>query len=92
MIVRILGEGQYKLSSAVLDELNELDNEVVEMVGREETEGFRRLLGQMHDLVLKKGEPLPVDELVESDVILPSSDISLEEAEEMFTGEGLIPD
>ena len=55
MIVRILGEGQYKLSSAVLDELNELDNEVVEMVGREEVEGFRRLLGQMHDLVLKKG-------------------------------------
>ena len=92
MIVRILGEGQYKLSSAVLDELNELDNEVVEMVGKEETEGFRRLLGQMRDLVLKKGEPLPVDELVESDVILPSSDIRLEEAEEMFTGEGLIPD
>jgi len=91
MIVRIVGEGQFKLGSAILDELNELDNQVVEAVGKENEGEMSRLLGKMCDLVLKKGEPVPLDDLVESDLILPSPEISLKEAEEMFTGEGLIP-
>ncbi len=91
MIVRIVGEGQFKLGSAILDELNELDNQVVEAVGKENEGEMSRLLGKMGDLVLEKGEPVPLDELVESDLILPSPEISLKEAEEMFTGEGLIP-
>jgi hypothetical protein len=32
-----------------------------------------------------------VDELVESDLVLPEPDISLKEAEELFAGEGLLP-
>ena len=34
---------------------------------------------------------VPVDELVESDLVLPEPDITLEEAEELFTGEGILP-
>ena len=45
----------------------------------------------MLDLVREKGKPLPVDELVESDLVLPQPDITLEEAGELFTGEGLLP-
>ena len=92
MIVRIVGEGQFKLSSAILDELNELDNQVVEAVGKEHEDEMRRLLDQMHDLVLERGQAVPVEDLVESDVILPAPDISLREAEELFVGEGLIPE
>jgi hypothetical protein len=43
--------------------------------------------GQFH----KRGEPLAVDELVGSDVILPPADTTVEEAEAEFHGEGLIP-
>jgi hypothetical protein len=46
----------------------------------------------MLQLVESHGEPLPDDELVESDVILPHRDVSFEEACAEFTGEGLIPD
>ena len=45
----------------------------------------------MLDLVRERGEPVPVDELVESDLILPEPDLTLREAEELFVGEGLLP-
>jgi hypothetical protein len=46
----------------------------------------------MLELVANDGNEIPDDELVESDVILPPRDITFEEAQGEFTGEGLIPD
>ena len=91
MIVRILTEGQFNLPGAHVDELNEIDNQIVEVVENEDREGFERLLKKMLDLVREKGTPVPVDELVESDLVLPEPDLTLEEAEKTFTGEGLLP-
>ncbi|MCH8207028.1 MAG: hypothetical protein IH956_08495 [Chloroflexi bacterium] len=91
MIVRILTEGQFNLPGAHVDELNEIDNEIVEAVEKEDREGFERLLKRMLDLVREKGTPVPIDELVESDLVLPEPDLTLEEAEKTFTGEGLLP-
>jgi hypothetical protein len=92
MIVRILTEGQYNLPGAHIDELNDIDNELVEVVEQEDREGFERLLKRMLDLVREKGTEVPEDELVESDLVLPEPDITLEESEELFTGEGIVPD
>jgi len=91
MIVRILTEGQFNLPGAHIDELNDIDNKLVEVVEQEDREGFDRLLKQMLDLVREHGTPVPVDELVESDLVLPEPDITLAEAEEIFVGEGLLP-
>ena len=91
MIVRILTEGQFNLPGAHVDGLNDIDNQLVEVVEQEDRAGFERLLKKMLDLVREKGEPVPVEELVESDLVLPAPDITLEEAEELFTGEGLLP-
>ncbi len=91
MIVRILTEGQFNLPGAHVDELNEIDNRLVEVVEQEDRPKFEVLLKQMLDLVREKGTPVPVDELVESDLVLPEPDITLEEAEELFTGEGILP-
>ena len=91
MIVRILTEGQYNLSGAHVDELNEIDNRLVEVVESQDEEKFTLQLKRMLDLVREKGTPVPVDELVESDLVLPEPDTTLEEAEKLFTGEGLIP-
>ncbi len=46
----------------------------------------------MVELVRSSGSPVPDDELLSSDVILPPEDITLAEAATDFTGEGLIPD
>ena len=91
MIVRILTEGQYNFPGAYIDELNEIDNHLVLAVEEENQEEFERLLQKMLDLVREKSTPVPVDELVESDLVLPEPDISLKEAEELFAGEGLLP-
>lgn len=91
MIVRILTEGQYNLPGAYIDDLNRIDNELVEVVAAENKAEFDRVLKQMFDLVREKGSPVPLDELVESDLVLPEPDITLLEAEEMFVGEGLLP-
>ena len=92
MIVRILTEGQFNLPGAYVDELNEIDNKLVEVVGNDDAEQFPKVLKSMLDLVRENGTPVPLDELVESDLVLPEPDITLREAEEIFTGEGLIPD
>lgn len=92
MIVRILSEGQYNLPGAFVDRLNEIDNEIVDAVGDGDHDAFRKLLDTMLDHVRKNGTEVPVEELVESDVVLPEPDITLEEAAELFTGEGILPD
>ncbi len=74
-----------------MDQLNEIDNELVEAVEAAERSSFDTLLKKMLDLVRTQGSPLPVDEIVESDLILPEPDLTLEEAQVLFVGEGLLP-
>jgi hypothetical protein len=92
VIVRISGEGQFKLPDEDSSRLNELDNDAVAAATAGDEDRFADLWNQMLDLVEKDGEAVPDDELVESDVILPPRDVSFEEACGEFTGEGLIPD
>ncbi len=92
MIVRISGEGQFRLPEADADRLNELDNQAVAAVEAGDEGRFLELWGQMLDLVAADGQELADDELTESDVILPPRDITFAEAQGEFTGEGLIPD
>ena len=92
MIVRISGEGQFRLPDEDADRLNELDNRAVNAVEQGDEVGFRELWAQMLELVASDGNTLDDDELVESDVILPPRDVTFEEAKGEFTGEGLIPD
>ncbi len=92
MIVRIAGEGQFRIPDEDQDKLNELDNATVAAVEAGDEPSFRDLWAQMVALVEADGNELGDDELVESDIILPPRDISLDEARNEFTGEGLIPD
>jgi 23S rRNA A2030 N6-methylase RlmJ len=92
MIVRISGEGQYRLADSDAERLNELENGVVSIVEGGREDGFADALGALLDYVRAHGTLLGDDELEGSTVILPPSDISFEEAGREFTGEGLIPD
>jgi len=92
MIVRIAGEGQFRLPDEDAGRLNELDNRAVSAVEQGDETGFRELWSQMLEIVASDGNELAEDELVESDVILPPRDIAFNEARAEFTGDGLIPD
>ena len=91
MIVRIATEGQYDLDDGEADRLNELDNAVVAAVEAGNEDNFHQLYGQMIALVRDRGRPVPDEELVESEVILPPPDLSFDEAGEQFSGDGILP-
>ena len=92
MIVRISGEGQFRLPDEDADRLNELDNRAVAAVDQGDETGFRELWSQMLELVASDGNALDDEELTDSDVILPPRDITFAEAKGEFSGDGLIPD
>ena len=90
MIVRISSEGQYKVDGELIKKLDDIDNRIVNVCSQDDSLEFKRLLDEMLDLVRVEGKALPVTDLVKSDVVLPAPDTTLEEAKEMFCGEGLI--
>jgi PspA-Associated protein len=92
VIVRIAGDGQYRLPDADAERLNELDNRAVAAAEGGDETGFQELWEQMLALIETDGEEVGDEELVESDVILPPRDVTFAEARGEFTGEGLIPD
>ncbi|SRR5690606_3555359 len=95
-IVRIMGQGQFTVDSTTLNKLNEIDNAIVAMIADgkdpEDSENFRKKLAELTEIVTKNGKPVDPKEIVESDIILPGPDISIEEAREIFKGEGAIPE
>jgi len=92
VIVRIAGQGQYEVPAELVDRLNALDNEAVAAVEAGDEGKFHEIFGQMVSLVESDCTPVPDDDLAVSDVILPPPDLTFEEAQAEFTGEGLIPD
>ena len=92
MIVRIATEGQYELSEADHEELNRLDNATVEAVESGDEASFRSAFDALLGFVRERGSRVGADDLHESEVIIPPPDLTLEEAGETFTGDGLLPD
>jgi hypothetical protein len=92
VIARIMGEGQYRLSDAVRERVNAVDNEIVKAISDDDEDAFHAAFEEMLELVRTEGESVGDDEIESSDVIVPPADTSFVEAGKEFTGEGLIPD
>jgi hypothetical protein len=92
-IIRIMGHGQFTVSSRVLAKLSKVDCDMVRIVSNERPndDEFRKSLAQLTDIVKKFGKPHNSKEIVRSDIILPSVDLSIDEAKRLFKGEGVIP-
>jgi len=91
VIVRILGEGQFKVDEAATAELNKLDTELEAAVNHNDEAAFTAALAQLLDQVRALGSAVPPDSLQESDLILPHQDSSMDEVRKLLTDEGLIP-
>jgi hypothetical protein len=93
-IVRIMGQGQFTVDGKTLKKLNELDNSIVELVSQERSDDseFRRKLAELSEMVVKNSKPLDPKAIIQSDIILPSTDLSIDEAKRLFRGEGVIPE
>jgi len=91
VIVRILGEGQVDVPDGELDSLNSLDDALQAAVEGGDESQFTQSLVALLSRVREVGRPLPDEEIVSSDLVLPSADASLAEVRELLGDEGLIP-
>jgi PspAA-like protein len=92
VIVRLMGEGQYRVDDSLRERLNELDDQAMAALDASDETELDKRLEEMFALVRAEGERLPDDDLSASDVIIPPSDLTLEETRELVSHEGLIPD
>jgi hypothetical protein len=92
VIVRLMGEGQYRIDEDLRSRLNELDTRAAEQIDQEDEPALDQILDEMAKLVRDEGERLADDDLSASDLIIPPSDLTLEETRALFSDEGLIPD
>jgi hypothetical protein len=84
VIVRILHEGQYRLSGQTAERLRTADSRLVAELGTLDDAGFRQAYGELLALVRREGEAVPEAEIHESDLILPAADTTVEEARALF--------
>jgi hypothetical protein len=92
VIVRLMGEGQFRASDDLLAQLNGLDQQAQAAADAGDEPELDRILDEMWQLVQSSSERLADDDLHPSDVVIPPSDLTLEETKRLFSDEGLIPD
>jgi hypothetical protein len=92
MIVRLSGEGQYRVEDELRERLNELDDQAMAALEASNEIELDKRLDEMFELVRSNGERLPDDDLSPSDAVIPPSDLTLEESRQLMSQEGFIPD
>jgi hypothetical protein len=92
VIVRLMGEGQFRVDDTLVERLNELDEQAAAAVEQGDEAALSGALARMGALVREGGDQLADADLSPSEAIVPPDDLSLDEARELFTGDGLIPD
>jgi hypothetical protein len=90
VIVRILGEGQFRVDDAAAAKLTALDKDLDAAVRDDQGETFSAALHAAVALVKTAGTPLAADEIATADYILPFADATVDEVRKLLA-DGTIP-
>jgi PspA-Associated protein len=93
MIVRILNEGQWRLTEEAVRGLNSFDDTVEQAVAAGDQDQLTKALYALLDRIRTTGTQVPDEELEDSNLILPAADSTLEDVRQLLSEseEGLIP-
>ena len=99
-IIRVAGHGQFKVNQSTMAKINQIDNEIVDMLKKDNSSNsktdenqFRNKIKEMVSVITREGKPLEDKDIVVSNIIVPSADdLSIQEAKNMFRGEGIVPE
>ena len=91
MIVRIMGEGQFRLDDSAVDELNKLDTALEVAIEQGDEAAFGAALSGLLARARELGTALPLDAIEPSDLILPRDGATIDEVRELLGNSGLIP-
>jgi hypothetical protein len=87
-----MGEGQYQVEDTILEQLNELDDRATAAVAAGDEPTLDQALDEMFRVVRERGKPLDDEDLSPSDMVIPPSDLTLEETRQLLSHDGFIPD
>ena len=103
IIVRVSGQGQFKVNGETLDRINDIDNSIVNLLENTDLDSdanstkakqkeLNEKIIEIINLIRTNGMPLDDKEIIQSQIMIPSPDISVDEAKKIFRGEGIIDD
>ncbi|MGH9069170.1 MAG: PspA-associated protein PspAA [Acidimicrobiales bacterium] len=84
IVVRVAEDEQYQLPVSFRPALDGLDNALVRAIDANDAEGFTLTTKELIKLIHNSGEKLPPDSLRSSDLIVPGSEMTLEEAKRLM--------
>jgi len=90
VVVRISGEDQYRLNVAERPQLEPLDEALSKAIESQDPAIYAQALSDLLNFVRAHGSKLPTNSLVPSDVLLPSEDMTLEEATKLLSDGGTV--
>ncbi|TMD00376.1 MAG: hypothetical protein E6J03_12135, partial [Chloroflexi bacterium] len=88
IVIRIHGEGQFRLDASLRDSLDTYDHTLVAAVRAGDDAAYHAALGELFTFVRDKGIHVPADDILGSDIVLPSDDMSLAEVTDLLAKEG----
>lgn len=94
MIIRILGEGQFRVGDEVVDELNASDDRIQAAIEADDEHALGEALTALLETI-RRGTPLADDDLSDSDLIVPDESATVSQVRAMLdesgSTDGLIP-
>ena len=103
IIARVSGQGQFKVNRETLDRINDIDNSIVSLFENIDTDvddnsiktkqkELKEKMTKIINLIKTNGTPLDDKEIIQSLIMIPNPDISIDKAKKIFRGEGIIDD
>ena len=91
-IVRIMGHGQFRVNNRTAKMINKKDHELLKIIQTHEQgeKDYARRVAEVVGLVKKSGIALDHKEIVQSDIIVPGVEFSIDDAKNLFRGQGFI--
>ena len=86
IVVRIQGEGQFRLTQTLRPQLDAFDAKVVAAIDAGDANAFKQTVDDVIAFVRSHGAAVADSENVPSQVVLPADDMSLDEAKKIMAG------
>ncbi len=87
MVIRIAGEGLYRVPTSIKPSLDALDSAMDTAIEHNEEKSFATCTAQLANLIATSGTKLDESEIVKSDLVVPSQDMTIEEAKQLLAGD-----
>ncbi|NNN19841.1 MAG: PspA/IM30 family protein [Acidimicrobiaceae bacterium] len=87
LVIRITGDSVYEVPTSVKPALDSLDDSLETAITRNDQEAFSKSADELIKLIHGIGKKLPDNDLRSSDLIVPSQDMTVEQAKKMLEDE-----